>query len=130
MPQHIFQTLNAKLVKEREELEHALNEAYNNKPTKIDYEEKIIKQDSIKSINRDSASAEDIQLLEYASSKVTYELSYLMVLFTKNKLGNVKDILNNMANNDNNVVKPDNSEDVPVVDENVDNSLEMSTPSE
>lgn len=94
------------------------------------YEEKIIKQDSIKSINRDSASAEDIQLLEYASSKVTYELSYLMVLFTKNKLGNVKDILNNMANNDNNVVEPDNSEDVPVVDGNVDNSLEMSTPSE
>ena len=69
------------------------------------YEEKIIKQDSIKSINRDSASAEDIQLLEYASSKVTYELSYLMVLFTKNKLGNVKDILNNMKSNTRNIIR-------------------------
>lgn len=42
MPQHIFQMLNAKLLKEREETEKALKEAYCNMPTKVDYEQKII----------------------------------------------------------------------------------------
>ena len=60
MPQHIFQTLNAKLVKEREELEHALNEAYNNKPTKIDYEDKIIKlQSALDSLSDDTKSIDE-----------------------------------------------------------------------
>lgn len=43
MPQRIFQMLNEKLLKEREETEQALKDAYDNKPTKIDYKEQIIK---------------------------------------------------------------------------------------
>ena len=42
MPQHIFQALNEKLVKEREEVEKALEEARKTIPTKVDYAKKII----------------------------------------------------------------------------------------
>ena len=42
MPQHIFQTLNEKLVKEIADVEQALYNAYSSIPAKIDYEQKII----------------------------------------------------------------------------------------
>ena len=42
MPQRIFQQLNAKLLKEKEEVEEALSKAYEEMPKPIDYEEKIV----------------------------------------------------------------------------------------
>lgn len=43
MPQEIFKQLNAKLRKEKEEVQQALCKAYESMPDPIDYEEKIIK---------------------------------------------------------------------------------------
>ena len=42
MPPHIFKMLNEKLLKEREEVEKALEIAYNTRPTKVDYQQKIV----------------------------------------------------------------------------------------
>jgi hypothetical protein len=42
MPQHIFQKLNEKLLKEKEEVQQALCKAYESMPEPVDYEEKII----------------------------------------------------------------------------------------
>lgn len=41
MPQHIFQQLNEKLLKEKEEVRQALCKAYESMPEPVDYEEKI-----------------------------------------------------------------------------------------
>lgn len=42
MPQHIFQQLNARLLKEKEEVEQALQIAYDEQPTRIDYQQRIV----------------------------------------------------------------------------------------
>ena len=42
MPQHIFQQLNAKLLKEKEEVQQALCKAYESMPEPVDYEEKVV----------------------------------------------------------------------------------------
>lgn len=42
MPQHIFQQLNEKLLKEKEEIQQALCKAYEALPEPVDYQEKII----------------------------------------------------------------------------------------
>lgn len=100
---------------------------------KHDYTEKIINGDSIKSIDRENATSEEIEILEYTSKKITYELSYLLVLLTKNKMNvDIKDILNSMNNdlNGENGVQPDDNVDVPVVNEKLDNSGNVITPSE
>ena len=60
MPQHIFQTLNEKLVKEREEVEQALKEANENMPIQIDYAEKIVRfQTALDALSDDSKSVEE-----------------------------------------------------------------------
>jgi hypothetical protein len=41
MPPHIFQQLNAKLLKEKEEVQQALCKAYESMPEPVDYEEKV-----------------------------------------------------------------------------------------
>lgn len=41
MPKHIFDTLNEKVLKEKEEVQEALCKAYESMPTRIDYEEKL-----------------------------------------------------------------------------------------
>lgn len=41
MPQHIFQQLNARLLKEKEEVQQALCKAYESMPEPVDYEEKV-----------------------------------------------------------------------------------------
>lgn len=41
MPQEIFQQLNAKLLKEKEEVQQALCKAYESKPDPVDYEERL-----------------------------------------------------------------------------------------
>ena len=74
MPQHIFQALNAKLVKEREEVERALKEAYESKPVKVDTKEKIIRfQNALDSLLDDEKSPiEKNQLLKACIKKMTY----------------------------------------------------------
>ena len=42
MPQHIFQQLNAKLLKEKEEVQQALCKAYESMPEPVDYTEKVV----------------------------------------------------------------------------------------
>ena len=43
MPQEIFKQLNAKLLKEKEEIQQALCKAYESMPNPVDYEEKLVK---------------------------------------------------------------------------------------
>ena len=60
MPQHIFQALNEKLIKEREEVEQALKDAHKTMPVKVDYEEKIVKlQTALDALLDDSKSVVD-----------------------------------------------------------------------
>ena len=74
MPQHIFQLLNKKLLAEREEVEQALREAYNTLPTKIDYEQKIIKfRNALEALQDDTKSAlEKNALLKTCIKKIIY----------------------------------------------------------
>jgi len=70
MPQHIFQALNTKLVKEREEVEQALEDAKKNTPTKIDYENKIIKlQNALDALLDKNKSPEEKNILLKACIK-------------------------------------------------------------
>jgi hypothetical protein len=70
MPQHIFQALNAKLVKEREEVEKALEDARATMPTKVDYEQKIIKlQNALDALLDNTKSPEEKNLLLKACIK-------------------------------------------------------------
>ena len=98
---------------------------------KHDYTEKTSGLKNIKSIKREEASVEDIEVLEYNQEKISYELSYLLMLYTQNKLvNNPKDILDSMINDNTGSSDENSGEDVPVVDENVDNTPQVSTPSE
>ena len=74
MPQHIFQALNAKLLKEREETEKALSEAYNSMPTKVDYEQKLVTfQNALTAIQDESKSAaEKNRLLKACIKRIVY----------------------------------------------------------
>jgi hypothetical protein len=60
MPQHIFQELNSKLLKEKSGVEEALRQAYNDLPQPIDYEKKIITlQTALSALADDDVSAEE-----------------------------------------------------------------------
>ena len=74
MPQHIFQMLNAKLLKEREEIELALREAYNTMPTKVDYEQKLVRfQNALNALRDDSVSVGDKNaLLKACIERIEY----------------------------------------------------------
>ena len=74
MPQHIFQALNAKLIKEREETENALSEAYKTMPTKVDYEQKLITfQTALDALFDDTKSAaQKNRLLKACIKRITY----------------------------------------------------------
>lgn len=74
MPQHIFQALTAKLSKEREETEIALEKAKEAITTTIDYETKIVKfRDALTSLLDDEASvAEKNHLLKACIKEITY----------------------------------------------------------
>lgn len=98
---------------------------------KHDYTDKTSSLKNIKSIKREEASDEDISILEYNQQKISYELSYLLMLFTQNKLiNNPKDVLDSMINDNTGSSSENSGVDVPVVDENVDNTPQVSTPSE
>ena len=64
MPQHIFQTLNTKLVQEIEDVEQALKNAYDTTPIKIDYEQKIIRlQTALDALLDNTKTPEDKNIL-------------------------------------------------------------------
>ena len=74
MPQRVFQMLNEKLLKEREETERALKEAYANKPAKINYEQQIIKfQTALDALYDDTKSGvEKNNLLKECIERIDY----------------------------------------------------------
>ena len=74
MPQHIFQMLNQKLLAEREVVEQALREAYTTMPTKVDYEQKIIKfKNALEALQDDTKSAlEKNTLLKTCIERIVY----------------------------------------------------------
>jgi hypothetical protein len=64
MPQDIFKMLNAKLLKEKEETQQALNKAYDSMPEPVNYEERIIKfQDALSALKNPKATAEEKNIL-------------------------------------------------------------------
>ena len=64
MPQHIFQALNEKLVKEIADVEQALDNAIRTIPTKIDYKQRIIKlQNALDALLDNNKSAEEKNIL-------------------------------------------------------------------
>ena len=74
MPQHIFQMLNAKLMKEREEVETTLREAYKNMPSKIDYKQQLVTfQKALDALFDDTKSGlEKNTLLKACIKKIEY----------------------------------------------------------
>ena len=60
MPQHIFQQLNAKLLREKEDVEKALRIAYDEMPTPNNYEQRIVTlQNALTALMDDEVSAEE-----------------------------------------------------------------------
>ena len=74
MPQHIFQRLNEKLLKEKEEVRQALCKAYESMPEPVDYEEKIILYtealNALRSSEVDAATKN--RLLKACIDRITY----------------------------------------------------------
>jgi len=59
MPQAIFKQLNAKLLKEKNDVQQALNNAYASMPEPVNYKEKIIKlKDALSALNNPNIDAE------------------------------------------------------------------------
>ena len=74
MPQAIFKQLNAKLLKEKEEVQLALNKAYETMPEPINYEEKVIKfKDALSTLRNPEADAgEKNKLLKECIDRIEY----------------------------------------------------------
>lgn len=74
MPQHIFQILNAKLLKEKEDVEIALREAYSTMPTPGDYQKKMAKlQEALTALaDPDMDAAVKNRLLKGCIEKIVY----------------------------------------------------------
>ena len=75
MPQDIFKQLNAKLQKEKEETQQALNKAYESMPKPVNYEEKIIKfKNALSALENPKADAEEKnRLLKDCIDKIVYK---------------------------------------------------------
>lgn len=74
MPQHVFKALNEKLLKEKEEVQQALNKAYESMPEPVDYEEKKLRfQDALDALrNPDISAKEKNTLLKACFEKIIY----------------------------------------------------------
>ena len=74
MPQHIFKQLNAKLLKEKEDVDKALRNAYETVPAKIDYEQKVVTlQDTLNALADENASAaEKNKFLKLCIERIEY----------------------------------------------------------
>ena len=74
MPQHIFQQLNEKLLKEKEEVRQALCKAYESMPEPVDYEEKIAQfteaRNALQNPNLDAATKN--RLLKACIDRIIY----------------------------------------------------------
>ena len=75
MPQEIFQQLNAKLLKEKEEIQQALCKAYESMPEPIDYEEKAETfRNALVALNNPDISAEEKnKLLKACIQRIDYK---------------------------------------------------------
>lgn len=74
MPQHIFQMLNAKLLKEKEDVETTLREAYNSMPTPTEYSQRRAKlQDALNALQDENIeAAEKNKLLKTCIERIEY----------------------------------------------------------
>ncbi len=74
MPAHIFQLLNEKLLKEKEEVREALCKAYESMPEPVDYEEKLVRfQAALEALDDPEASpAKKNKLLKECIDRIEY----------------------------------------------------------
>lgn len=75
MPQHIFQKLNEKLLKEKEEVQQALCKAYESMPEPVDYQEKISTfQEALDALDNDDMDAlTKNKLLKACIKRISYD---------------------------------------------------------
>lgn len=75
MPQEIFQKLNEKLLKEKEEVQQALCNAYESMPDPVDYEEKLLKfKDALEALkNPEADAAKQNRLLKACIDRIEYK---------------------------------------------------------
>jgi hypothetical protein len=75
MPKHIFDTLNEKVLKEKEEVQQALCTAKDSVPEIVDYEEKILRfKDALDALkNPDVDAAKKNKLLKACIDRITYK---------------------------------------------------------
>lgn len=75
MPQEIFQQLNAKLLKEKEEVQQALCKAYESMPDPVDYEEKLQRfKDALEALkDPEEDAARQNSLLKACIDKIEYK---------------------------------------------------------
>lgn len=74
MPQHIFQQLNEKLLKEKEEVQQALCKAYESVPEPVDYEEKVMMfRDALNALQDPEVDAQEKnRLLKLCIDRIEY----------------------------------------------------------
>lgn len=75
MPHEIFQQLNAKLLKEKEEVQQALCKAYESMPDPVDYEEKLLRfKDALEALKDPEADvAKQNKLLKACIDRIEYK---------------------------------------------------------
>lgn len=75
MPDHVFKVLNEKLLKEKEEVQQALCNAYESMPDPVDYEEKLMRfkaaSDALE--NPDATAEQKNKLLKACIERITYK---------------------------------------------------------
>ena len=78
MPKHIFETLNAKVLSEKEEVQQALCKAYESMPEPVDYEDKLLRfTETLKALNDPTVTAQEknsllkdcIERMDYSREK-------------------------------------------------------------
>ena len=75
MPKEVFDNLNAKVLREKEEVKNALCSAYDSMPEPVDYEQKIVSfKNALEALKDDDVSAElKNKYLKAVIEKITYE---------------------------------------------------------
>lgn len=75
MPKEIFEKLNAKVLKEKDEIQQALCKAYESMPEPVDYEEQLLRfQDALVALDDPKASAEKKnKLLKACIERIEYK---------------------------------------------------------
>lgn len=75
MPQDVFRRLNEKLLKEKEEVNQALCQAYESMPNPVDYEEKLLRfRDALETLQDPNASAQKKnKLLKACIDRIDYK---------------------------------------------------------